>query len=568
MIVDRNFGQLCILESASILQALRVIELGRSRICFVINSENFFITTISDGDIRRALLRGISLDDSLGKIIEVRKRVLVAHENHLDDAKLILSLTTPVLPIIDKIGQLTGLVRIDFSAQLSGILGMRVCVIGMGYVGLTLALTLAERGFMVIGLDQNTDLVQKINDHSPPFYEDGLEDLLVKHVGSSVHVTCDPNECSGEVYIITVGTPLIKGTTVPDINHLTSAVDVISKRLKKDDLIILRSTVPIGCSRATVIPLLEKNSGMKVGLDFKLAFCPERTAEGKALKELKQLPQIVGGYDTAATRSCVTFFNELTHTVVDVGSLEAAEMCKLIDNTYRDTIFAYSNQMALLADSLGLCLTDLLDKVNLGYSRNQIPSPSPGVGGPCLSKDSYILEQSLLANGLDNGMISSVRRINESMSKCILDRATLILENVGKNLLEQKIFIIGFAFKGDPVTSDLRDSTTLWFLDELLLRGATRVCGFDPVIDPKELEDLGISWSDIDEGFEEAAAVFVMNNHKSYAKINFLSCCEKMASPGVFFDGWNEFSYIRGCSGISYFGTGNGSDVGPREVTH
>ena len=120
--------------------------------------------------------------------------------------------------------------------------------------------------------------------------------------------------------------------------------------------------------------------------DFKISFCPERTIEGKALEELSELPQIIGGYDKESSDISINFFNTYSKTVIDVGSLEAAELCKLIDNSYRDVKFAYANQIALLCEKLNLNAHDIISKVNLGYNRNDIAFPSPGVGGPCLIK--------------------------------------------------------------------------------------------------------------------------------------------------------------------------------------
>ena len=142
-----------------------------------------------------------------------------------------------------------------------------------------------------------------------------------------------------------------------------------------------------------------KNSNLKVGENLFWHFV-ERTAEGKAIEELKNLPQIIGGYCQRSTEFASRFFNEYTHTIIDVNDLESSEMCKLLDNTYRDTVFAYSNQMAMLSEKLGLNLSKLVDKVNIGYERNKIPKPSPGVGGPCLTKDPYILNYNFQKNGI------------------------------------------------------------------------------------------------------------------------------------------------------------------------
>ena len=140
-----------------------------------------------------------------------------------------------------------------------------------------------------------------------------------------------------------------------------------------------------------------------------------------------------------------------------MNDLESSEMCKLLDNTYRDTIFAYSNQMALLSEKIGLNLSQLIDKVNIGYERNKIPKPSPGVGGPCLTKDPYILNYNFKKAGLRADVSMSARKINELMVYSIVKKVKRFLKNTNKNIKTSKIFILGLSFKGNPETSDTRD---------------------------------------------------------------------------------------------------------------
>ena len=249
-----------------------------------------------------------------------------------------------------------------------------------------------------------------------------------------------------------------------------------------NDLVILRSTVPIGTSRKIAKPILEKNSNLKVGKNLYLAYCPERTAEGQAIYELKNLPQIVGGFCQRSTELASRFFNEYTHTIIDVEDLESSEMCKLLDNTYRDTIFAYSNQMATLSEKIGLNLPSLVEKVNIGYKRNKIPKPSPGVGGPCLSKDPYILNYNFQKSGIKAEVSLSARKINENMIKNMFSKIEKYLKNTKKNKKNTKIFILGMAFKGDPQTSDIRGSSSIDLLKILKKNNYKKVSLHDPIV--------------------------------------------------------------------------------------
>jgi UDP-N-acetyl-D-mannosaminuronic acid dehydrogenase len=303
---------------------------------------------------------------------------------------------------------------------------------------------------------------------------------------------------------------------------------------------------------------LERKSGLKGGTEFFVSVCPERTTEGNALVELKTLPQIVGGYDPTSCEISMRLFNENTHTVIDIGSLEAAELCKLMDNTYRDIRFAFSNHVAMLSEKLGLNLRTVVEKLNLAYKRNDIPYPSPGVGGACLSKDPYILRSSFESNGLDGEFISKAREINEAIPGRIVDRASKTLSKMRKSIDSSKIFVLGFAFKGYPETSDLRDSTTLWFLNELRERGVTDLWGYDPIVEQIEIEKMGVKYCSISNGFSGADAVFIMNNHRSFEKLNIRNLLEQMNKPALFFDAWQitPVSEASANPGITCYGVG------------
>ena len=295
------------------------------------------------------------------------------------------------------------------------------------------------------------------------------------------------------------------------------------------------------------------------GKIFFVAYCPERTTEGQALEELRYLPQIVGGLDDRSIEVASRLFNEYTSTIVNVGSLEAAEFSKLIDNVYRDVKFAFANQIAELSERLGLNVHQLIDAVNHHYLRNNIPKPSPGVGGPCLTKDSYILKDVFTIAGMDAPLLAASRIINEQSPKRIVQRADITLKSVGKGLNGARVFVVGFAFKGEPETSDLRDSTTLWFLDELK-KCTTEITGFDPVVQRSDLVALGIKVSDPAEGFLGADAVFIMNNHKSYLKWDLLRYLRSMKKPALFFDAWHLFqkNKFTDFQGIQYLSIGVG----------
>lgn len=551
-------GRLCIPQNATIREAMVAIEEGEEGMVFLTDTDARLAKIITDGDIRRALLGGKGMTDPVADIHQ-RAPIVVREGQAPDEVRRMLSRRIQMVPVVDNGGRVVGLARLHDLMPFIDIKSREVLVVGLGYVGLTLALVLADNGFSVKGFDTNARLIADLLAKRPPFFEKGLQNYLDAHVGHTFRPV-SKLEVGADIYVITVGTPIRKPALVPDIDHIRAAVRSIGGLLKRNDLVVLRSTVPLGCTRNVVKPLLEELSGLKAGEDFFLAFCPERTAEGRALEELLSLPQIIGGICPKSTELAARLFNENTHTVIDVGQPESAEMCKLMDNTFRDTIFAYSNQMAMLCERAGLNFNDLVEKVNLGYGRNAIPKPSPGVGGPCLSKDPYILATNFREYGLEATVTLAARQVNEVAPRHIFTRSQELLATVGKDLRNSKVLIVGFAFKGEPQTSDLRDSTTLWFLDELKREGVTDIWGYDPKVTHEDLAALGVKPCSVEEGIAGADAVFVMNNHRSYAEWPVFELLESAAQPVLFYDGWQVFRAVdlRNRPGVLYAATGVG----------
>jgi UDP-N-acetyl-D-mannosaminuronic acid dehydrogenase len=418
-----------------------------------------------------------------------------------------------------------------------------VCVLGLGYVGLTLATVLSDVGYRVTGVDRDAKLIAGVNAGKPHFHEKGLEEMMKANSRlpqPPVYQTGLPSPCA-TVYVITVGTPILRPSLKPNLDYVRSATGEVAKVLRKGNLVILRSTVPVGTTRKVALPMLESTSGLKAGVDFDLAFCPERTVEGKALRELRELPQIVGGINEASRERAARLFRRSTQTIIDVGELESAEMLKIMDNTYRDVMFAYANQMALLCEGLGLDLVPLVRAANQGYNRNRIPVPSPGVGGACLSKDPYILASVCESAGVDPSLFLLGRRINESLPVHAVDRVAAALAAKGRSLQDAHVFVLGFAFKGKPETSDMRDSPTLDLVRVLRERGA-RVRGHDPLVPVAEIQALGVQVCELAEGFRGADAVVLMLNHTIYEEMDVSTLLEHANRPVVVIDGWHIFN--------------------------
>jgi UDP-N-acetyl-D-mannosaminuronic acid dehydrogenase len=317
---------------------------------------------------------------------------------------------------------------------------------------------------------------------------------------------------------------------------------------------MLRSTVPVGTTRNVCLPILEKESGLVAGRDFSLVFAPERTVAGKALKELRALPQIIGALDAQGAEVAAALYREITSTIVILESIEEAEMVKLVNNTFRDTIFAFSNEVALVCDSYNLDANKVIMAANEGYPRDPVPMPSPGVGGVCLKKDPYLLQVTAQAKNIQPTILGRSRAVNEYMPLHVFRKFSRFCEKNKLKLSEAKVFVIGFAFKGWPETSDMRDSPTLELV-KLLHQAGVMINGFDAVVKTEHLDEImDVQGTSLEAGFKDADAVFIMNNHPSFEDWNLLALLETMKKPSLFVDGWSMFRMdeIGRVAGISY----------------
>lgn len=429
-----------------------------------------------------------------------------------------------------------------------------ICIIGMGYVGLTLALVLLDDGFVVYGIEKNSKVLKSLKQGIPHFFEKGVDLLLKKYFNDRFFLFPSiPKNKEIDVFIITVGTPINKKNKNPMLKHLIEATKDVKTNLEDGQLVILRSTVPIGATRELVFPILKRS-----GKNFYLAFCPERTTEGVALKELKELPQIIGGLNEESVEKAMSVFRRVTPTVVVVASLENAEMNKMLDNAYRDLTFACANEIALIAKKLGLDGYELISAGNLGYPRTNIPVPG-FVGGACLEKDPWIFIDAVFKKtGYMPKLIKTAREINENLPSHVARRIEEFLLDKNINIEIAKIFISGFAFKGRPDTDDLRGSPTLDLIDELIKRNIKNIYGHDFIVSFKEIEKLGVQPVKIEEGFRDTDVVVFMNNHPFYENLNLENLLMMMKKGGLFFDGWHiyEPQSVKELNHIIYEGLG------------
>lgn len=413
-----------------------------------------------------------------------------------------------------------------------------VCVIGLGYVGLTLAATLAEVGFRVWGIEVRDSVVASLLSGEPHFHEPGLADQLQRVMGDgalSVHNKI-PAQCDATVFIITVGTPLGPDGRVR-MDMIQHATREVAEIMPRGALVIMRSTVRLGTTRAIVEPILQATAN-----PYHLAFCPERTLEGVAIKELRSLPQIIGGADDHAAVRAGQLFQFVTPTTVRVRDLETAEMIKLVDNSQRDVHFGFSNEVARICDAIGVSAAEVISAGKLGYPRTNLAMPGP-VGGPCLEKDPYILAEGLETLGLRPDIVLTARKLNEAQPEESIAALKAAVSRLEGFPARPVISLLGLAFKGRPETDDLRGTMAKPILEALRRHFPDGLYGaYDPVVTADAIRTFGLEpLPSLERAIEGANIAVITNNHVRFSSMPIETLSKSMASPGLIYDFWNNF---------------------------
>jgi UDP-N-acetyl-D-mannosaminuronic acid dehydrogenase len=555
-LIENGLELISINVNTKLVDALQLIENVKQHesknlpigLCIVTNSKGELVGSLTDGDIRRALIKGEGIGTTLKEVM-TKNPICVSNKIQPEDVLIEIKKQNKesgrdrairYLFLIDQDQIVTGLINIDKFLISDYKYQKKIGVIGLGYVGLTLALTLAESGYEVFAWDINKDIMNNLRAGKSHVHEVGLVPLLKSELEKTnfklPNNYYDIRECN--TYIICVNTPVYNKT--PDLSYLVSSIKELSSLLKSGDLIILRSTIPIGTSRNKVKEIVESETNLLVGKDISVSFAPERTIEGKALEELKTLPQIIAGIDQRSVLTTETIFSKFCNTIVKLDSTEEAEVVKLINNTFRDISFAFANELVIMCESLNLDTTKIIRAANKGYPRNSIPLPSPGVGGPCLSKDPYILNSvNKQIDHISLGIIG--RQINSKIPLLISQRILKRLTRLKKDISKSKIFVMGFAFKGRPETTDIRNSPTVDIIRHLLSKN-NNIYGWDPIVSENQINSLNINWTTLENGFNGADAILIMNNHEFFDSIDIYSLLKLSASDVVFFDGWSVFN--------------------------
>ena len=417
---------------------------------------------------------------------------------------------------------------------------MKLVIFGLGRIGLPISLVCADSGYHVTGIDINKQLINSIKKGDLAFKEQGMKTLLAKHLNKNFFPKHQEDSVETDLkqanYImLAVGTGFAKYPEKPNLSTLYSIIGQIIATGLEGKTIILRVTLPIGTTD-DIKNLIEKKTGLKEGKDFWFSFVPERTMEGKAIEEERKLPKIVGCYNDEGFRKVNSFFKKIGGNIVRASNPRTAEFIKLIDNSWRNTRFAFANELAFLADTNGVDVMEAIESANKGYKRNEIPCPGP-VSGYCLGKDPYLLELAFEETAEKRGFGSVWfygRQANDWLSEKI------VTDVKGKNIL-----VAGLSFKEN--IDDYRYSHSIDIARMLLAKGYNvTVC--DPFLNdnyyttlPEDIKDKVKGYVSLKDALtKKLDTIIFTTRHDEYKKFDI----KKIPKHVKIVDLWNMYKKL------------------------
>jgi UDP-N-acetyl-D-glucosamine dehydrogenase len=393
----------------------------------------------------------------------------------------------------------------------------RVGIVGLGYVGLPLAMEFAKAGFSVTGIDIQESKVSQLN-RGDSYVQDVPTDTLKKWVsGGKFRATSDFSVILDlDTINIAVPTPLRK-TKDPDMSYIVSACQETAKYLRPGKLVILESTTYPGTTDELVLPMLEA-SGWKVGQDFFLCFSPERVDPGNPQYQTANIPKVVGGITETCTRLGALFYSQALEKVVPVSSTSVAEMVKLLENTFRMINIGLVNEMALMCDRMGINVWEVIDAAATKPFGFMAFYPGPGLGGHCIPIDPFYLSWKTKQAGIEARFIELAGHINGQMPHFVVDKIQGALNEHSKPLKGSHVHVLGAAYKRN--IDDVRESPALDII-LLLERRGSRVTYSDPFVATLRLDDHELTAQDPTAMAAQADCVVVVTDHSGvdYAAI-------------------------------------------------
>jgi UDP-N-acetyl-D-glucosamine dehydrogenase len=391
-------------------------------------------------------------------------------------------------------------------------------VIGLGYVGLPLAVEAGKAGIRAIGFDVNDGVVSGVNEGRSHIQDVPDSDVAELRRAGLLEATTDMarlSEC--DVISICVPTPLSK-TRDPDVSYIIAASEAVAAGLRKGQLVVLESTTYPGTTREVLLPLLE-SEGLVVGEDFHLCFSPERVDPGNETWTTKNTPKVVGGITAACTEAGAEFYERFLDTIVPVSSTEAAEMTKILENTFRAVNIGLANETAIIADRLGVNVWEVIEAAATKPFGFMKFTPGPGLGGHCIPVDPHYLSWKMRTLNYKTRFIDLASEINSEMPYFVADKVREALNWRKKAVNGSRVLLLGVAYKSD--IEDIRESPALDVLRILAEDGAL-VSYHDPYVPEVSAEGVNLTSVDLtDEALSGADAVVILTGHTEvdYARV-------------------------------------------------
>ena len=400
----------------------------------------------------------------------------------------------------------------------------RVCVVGLGYVGVPTAAVLAGHGMEVIGVDIDRERVGTINSGASPFDEPGLDSLVAEVVASGA-LSARGEPAPADAFVIAVPTP-IREDRSPDLSYVRAAVDNLAPVLGKGNLVVLESTCPVGTTErvcewlASSRPDLTFPHSAGEASDIRVAYCAERILPGNALEELVANDRIIGGVSPACAEAAKSLYEVFVEGACHVTTVRTAELAKLAENAFRDVNVAFANEISLVCRALGIDPWKLIALANR-HPRVEILNPGPGVGGHCIPVDPWFIADA--APHL-TPLIQAARQVNDGMPKVVADRVIAECEGLDAPV----VTCLGLAYKADA--ADLRESPAIEVVRDLQERINGRILVVEPFVSelPDEVaDDRSTELVGLDEGLKAANVVVLLTDHSVFAGISLESLASK-----------------------------------------
>jgi UDP-N-acetyl-D-glucosamine dehydrogenase len=393
-----------------------------------------------------------------------------------------------------------------------------VVIVGQGYVGLPLAVAAAAAGLDIIGVDLDAARVADLNRGRSPV-GDIRDDELAQVIAAGKYRASATFDAVREADVVVICVPTPYHDDKPDLTYIEAAATQIAAHLRPDTLVILESTTYPGTTEELLLPILEVGSGLHAATDFDLAFSPERIDPGNAQYGLHNTPKIVGGLTEHATRRAAAFYATFVDVVHPVSGPKAAEMAKLLENTFRHINIALVNELAMLADGLGVDIWEVIDAAATKPFGFMAFYPGPGVGGHCIPVDPMYLSWRVRQFGGAAKFIELARDVNNAMPAYVVSRVQDLLNDDRKPLRGSRVLVVGVAYKAD--IDDMRESPALALLDALLERGA-EVTYHDPHVPTLRLANTTLESVDLDDavlGGSDCVVVITAHTSVDYERL-------------------------------------------------